>query len=107
MITLLGRKLPMNRFFNGKLLMVSLLLPFLTLLIPGDIFKIGFPIPFIIYDGTMADSIHSALDLFAWEHLKNSFIRLDYYVINVLAWYGFASLIAAVVRRLKTPQSHY
>lgn len=97
----------MNRLLNGKFLIASLILPFLTLLIPGDILKIGFPIPFIIYDGTMAASIHSAWDLFAWEHLKNSFIRLDYYVMNAAAWYACISLIAAVIRRLKTPQSHY
>ncbi|NMM54015.1 hypothetical protein [Paenibacillus aquistagni] len=95
----------MNRYFSKVVLLLSLVLPFLTLALPMSLYNIGFPIPFIIYDGPAAGAIHHAYELFNWSNLRVSFIKIDYYLLNAGIWYGVLILIKASVQRLRAPQA--
>lgn len=96
----------MNRYFSKAVLLLSLVLPFLTLALPMSLYNIGFPIPFIIYDGPVAGSIHHAYELLNWTNLRVSFIKVDYFLLNAMIWYGVLILIKASVQRFRrAPQA--
>ena len=88
----------MNRYFSLSFVVISLIIPFITLILPMSSLQIGLPIPFIIYDGQTAAGIQHSYELFMWNNLKYSFIKLDMYLLNAIMVYAVLILAKTGIR---------
>lgn len=104
LIQLLGRDIAMNRYFSKSLVLLSLIIPFITLILPMSSLQIGLPVPFIIYDGQSMSAIQHSYELFNWSNLQYSFIKLDSYMLNVVVCYAVLVLAKVGIQSMRTPQ---
>ncbi|MEX3922282.1 hypothetical protein AB4Y43_39955 [Paraburkholderia sp. BR10872] len=81
------------------ILVISLILPILSLLIGSDIKQLGLPVPFVFY-GPKVPLSH-ANEVFLWKNAVNCSWRLDLYALNVFIVYSILILLRYTFRKTK------
>lgn len=77
---------------------VSLILPFLLLLIGSNGKQLGFPVPFVFYGPK--EPLSHASEVFLWRNAVECSWRLDLYAVNVFIVYGILLLVRYTVKQV-------
>lgn len=77
---------------------VSLILPFLLLLIGNNGKQLGFPVPFVFYGPK--ELLGHASEVFLWRNTVECSWRLDLYAVNVFIVYGILLLVRNTVKQV-------
>ncbi|GAV12574.1 hypothetical protein [Paenibacillus sp. NAIST15-1] len=79
---------------------VSLIVPFLLLLIGNNGKQLGFPVPFVFYGPK--EPLGHASEVFLWRNAVECSWRLDLYAVNVFIVYGILLLVRNTVKQVTT-----